>query len=210
LSIKSTGLRWRKATVGSCISLFSYRWFQSPQQTLLQNLKTKHFYKTENIKPRSTLSTKIEKRVLSWSEMKKLLLVFAAALGVSFVLFLVKILRSYLTTFSGLTYPFWALVLYSLINFLIVIPVVFVPFYFLAKKGKIKAEKAIVLALILGLLAGNIFNQWSFDFQDRLFFVTSDVFNYLNYLSANFFFLFFPAIAAFLFVELKERKQTIA
>lgn len=142
--------------------------------------------------------------------MKKPLLVFAATIGVSFVLFLVKILRSYLTTFSGLTYPFWALVLYPLINFLIVLPAVFVPFYFLAKKGKIKTEKTIVLALILGLLVGNIFNQWSFDFQDKLFFVTSDVFNYLNYLAANLFFLFFPAIAAFLFVELKERKQMIA
>jgi hypothetical protein len=141
--------------------------------------------------------------------MKKPLLAFAVTIGVSFILLLVKILRSYLTTFSGFTYPYWALVLYSLINFLIVLPVVFASFYFLAKKGKIKAEKTIVLALILGLLVGNIFNQWSFDFQNNLFFLTSDIFNYLNYLSANFFFLFFPAIVAFLFVELRERKQTI-
>ena len=142
--------------------------------------------------------------------MKKPPLVFAFTIGVSFILFFVKILRNYLTTFSGFTYPFWALVLYSLTNFLIVLPIVVASFYFLAKKGRIKAEKTIVLALILGLLVGNIFNQWSYDFQNNLFFVTSDIFNYLNYLSANFFFLFFPAIAVFLFVELRERKQTIA
>ena len=47
-------------------------------------------------------------------------------------------------------------------NFLIVLPV-FASFYFLAKKGKIKAEKTIVLALVLGLLVGNIFNQLSFE-----------------------------------------------
>ena len=144
------------------------------------------------------------------TKMKKPPLVFAVTIGVSFILFFVKILRNYLTTFSGFTYPFWALVLYSLTNFLIVLPIVVASFYFLAKKGKIKAEKTIVLALILGLLVGNIFNQWSYDFQNNLFFVTSDIFNYLNYLSANFFFLFFPAIAIFLFVELRERKQTIA
>ena len=143
--------------------------------------------------------------------MKKQLLVFAAAVGVSFILFLVTILRSYLTTFSYpyLTYPLWALILYTLVNFLIVIPVFF-PFYFLAKRGKIKAEKTIVLTLILGLLVGNIFNQLSFNFQVNSFFLTSDIFNYLNYLSANLFFLFFPALAAFLFVELRENKQTTA
>jgi len=140
-----------------------------------------------------------------------MLLVFAATIGVSFILFLVTILRSYLTTFSYpyLTYPLWALILYTLVNFLIVIPVFF-PFYFLAKRGKIKAEKTIVLTLILGLLVGNIFNQLSFNFQVNSFFLTSDIFNYLNYLSANLFFLFFPALAAFLFVELRENKQTTA
>jgi hypothetical protein len=144
--------------------------------------------------------------------MKKPLLVFAAAIGVSFILFLAQILRSHLTTFSYpyLTYPFWALVSYTLINFLIVLPAVFAQFYFLARKGKIKAEKTTVLALILGLLVGNIFNQLSFDFQVNSFFLTSDIFNYLNYLSANLFFLFFPAIVAFLFVELRENKQNTA
>ena len=143
--------------------------------------------------------------------MKKQLLVFTVTISVSFILFLVTILRSYLTTFSYpyLTYPLWALVLITLVNFLIVLPV-FVSFYFLAKKGKIKAEKNIVLVLILGLLVGNIFNQWSFDFQLNSFILTSDIFNYLNYLSANLFFLFFPALTAFLFVELRKNKQTTA
>ena len=142
--------------------------------------------------------------------MKKPLSVFAATIGVSFILFLARMLRSYLTTFDYryVGYPFWALVLYALINFLIVLPSVFVPFYFLAKKGKIKAEKPIVLALILGLLVGNLFNQLSFDFQVNLFFLNSDIFNYLNYLSVNFFFLLFPALTAFLFFELRENKQT--
>jgi hypothetical protein len=76
----------------------------------------------------------------------------------------------------------------------------------LAKKGKIKVEKTTVFALIVGLLFGNIFNQLFFDFQNNLFFLTSDIFNYLNYLSGNLFFLFFPALAAFLFVELREKK----
>ena len=145
--------------------------------------------------------------------MKKPLLVFAATIGVSFILFLAQTLRSYLTTFESyryVTYPFWALVSYTSINFLIVLPAVFVPFYFLAKKGKIKAEKPIVLALILGLLIGNLFNQLSFDFQVNLFFLNSDIFNYLNSLSVNLFFLLFPALTAFLFVELKENKQTTA
>jgi hypothetical protein len=138
--------------------------------------------------------------------MKKPLLVFSTTIGVSFILFLAqKMLRSSLTTFSGLTYPYWALVLYTLVGFLIALPV-FGSFYFLAKKGKIKVEKTIVLALIFGLLVGNIFNQLSFDFQDNVFFLTSDIFNYLNYLSGNLFFLFFPALAAFLFVELREKK----
>ena len=140
--------------------------------------------------------------------MKKLLLVFAATIGVSLILFLVETLRRYLTTFPTLAYPFWALVLYTLINFLIVLPAVFVPFYFLAEKGKIKAEKTIVLALMLGLLLGNLFNQLSFDFQVNLFFLNSDIFNYLNYLSVNLFFLLFPALTAFLLVELRENKQT--
>ena len=144
--------------------------------------------------------------------MKKPLLVFAATIGASFILFLARMLRSYLTTFDYryVGYPFWALVLYALINFLIVLPSVFVPFYFLAKKGKIKAEKPIVLALILGLLVGNIFNQLSFDFQLNAFILTLDIFNYLNYLSANLFFLFFPALTAFLLVELRENKETKA
>jgi len=143
--------------------------------------------------------------------MKKQLLVFTVTISVSFILFLVTILRSYLTTFSYpyLTYPLWALVLITLVNFLIVLPV-FVSFYFLAKKGKIKAEKKIILTLILGLLVGNIFNQLSFDFQVNSFILTSDIFNYLNYLSANLFFLFFPALTAFLFVELRKNKQTTA
>lgn len=143
---------------------------------------------------------------------KKPLLVFAATIGVSFSLFLSEMLRSSLTTFSMLTYhtyPYWALVLITLVNFLIALPV-FASFYFLAKKGKIKAEKTIILTLIFGLLVGNIFNQLSFDFRDNLFFLNSDIFNYLNYLSGNLFFLFFPALAAFLFVELRENKQTIA
>ena len=139
--------------------------------------------------------------------MKKPLLVFATTIGVSFILFLAqKMLRSSLTTFSGFTYPFWALVSYTLVGFLIALPV-FASFYFLAKKGKIKVEKTIVLALIFGLLVGNIFNQLSFNFQDNLFFLTSDIFNYLNYLSGNLFFLFFPALAAFLFVELREKEN---
>jgi hypothetical protein len=144
--------------------------------------------------------------------MKKPLSVFAATIGVSFILFLARMLRSYLTTFDYryVGYPSWALVSYTLINFLIVLPAVFIPFYFLAKKGKIKAEKPIVLALIIGLLAGNLFNQLSFDFQVDLFFLNSDIFNYLNYLSVNLFFLLFPALTAFLFVELKENKQTTA
>jgi hypothetical protein len=143
--------------------------------------------------------------------MKKQLLVFAATIGVSFILFLVTILRSYLTTFSypHLTYPLWALVLVTLVNFLIALPV-FASFYFLAKKGKIKAEKNIILTLILGLLVGNIFNQLVFDAQGNLFFLRSDIFNYLNYLSADLFFLFFPDLTAFLFVELRENKQTPA
>ena len=95
--------------------------------------------------------------------------------------------------------------LIHLAGFLIALPV-FASFYFLAKKGKIKVEKTTVLALIFGLLFGNIFNQLSFDFQNNLFFLTSDIFNYLNYLSGNLFFLFFPALAAFLFVELREKK----
>ena len=134
-----------------------------------------------------------------------------ATIGVSFILHLAAILRSYLTTFTypTLTYPYWALVLITLVNFLIVLPV-FASFYFLATKGKIKAEKTIVLALTLGLLVGNLFNQWSFDFQDNSSFLTSDIFNYLNYLSANLFFLFFPALTPFLFVELRENKQTTA
>jgi hypothetical protein len=137
--------------------------------------------------------------------MKKQLLVFATTIGVSFILFLVTILRSYLTTFSYpyLTYPFWALVLGTLVNFLVVLPV-FASFYFLARKGKIRVEKTVVLALVLGLLLGNIFNQLSFHFQVNSFFFTSDIFNYLNYLSTNLFFLFFPALTAFLFVELRE------
>ena len=142
------------------------------------------------------------------TKMKKPPLVFAFTIGVSFILFFVKILRNYLTTFSGFTYPFWALVLYSLTNFLIILPIVVASFYFLAKKGKIKAEKPIVLALIIGLLAGNLFNQLSFDFQVDLFFLNSDIFNYLNYLSVNLFFLLFPALTAFLLVELRENKQT--
>ena len=143
--------------------------------------------------------------------MKKQLLVFAATIGLSFILRLVTILRSYLTTFSYpyLTYPLWALILNTLVNFLIALPV-FASFYFLAKKAKIKAEKNIVLALILGLLVGNIFNQLSYNFVVNSFFLTSDIFNYLNYLSANLFFLFFPALTAFLFVELRENKQRIA
>ena len=143
--------------------------------------------------------------------MKKQLLVFATTIVVSFILFLVTILRSYLTTFSypTLTYPLWALILYTLINFLIALPI-FASFYFLAKKAKIAAEKNIVIALILGLLVGNIFNQLSYNFVVNSFFLTSDIFNYLNYLSANLFFLFFPALTAFLFVELRENKQMIA
>jgi len=86
----------------------------------------------------------------------------------------------------------------------------FRPVLFLGQKKRVKAEKTIVLVLILGLFVGNIFTQLSYDFQNNLFSVTSDIFNYLNYLSAKFFFLFFPAIAALLFVELRERKQTIA
>jgi hypothetical protein len=143
------------------------------------------------------------------SKTKETLLVFAATIGVSFILFLAEMLRYSITTFSGLTYPYWALVLTTIVGFLIALPV-FASFYFLAKKGKIKAEKTIVLALIFGLLVGNIFNQLSFDFRDNLFFLNSDIFNYLNYLSGNLFFLFFPALAAFLFVELRENKQTIA
>jgi hypothetical protein len=118
-------------------------------------------------------------------------------------------LRSSLTTFSGFIYPYWALVLYTLVNFLIALPV-FASFYFLATKGKIKAEKTTILALIFGLLVGNLFNQLTFDFQDNIFFLNSDIFNYLNYLSTNLFFLFFPALAALLFVELREKKQRIA
>ena len=137
--------------------------------------------------------------------MKKQLLVFAVTIGVSFILFLVTRMRSYLTTFAYpyLTYPYWALVLITLVNFLIALPI-FASFYFLAKKGKIKAERTIILTLILGLLVGNIFNQLSFNFQANSFILTSDIFNYLNYLSANLFFLFFPALTAFLFVELRE------
>jgi hypothetical protein len=137
--------------------------------------------------------------------MKKQLLVFAVTIGVSFILFLVTRMRSYLTTFAypHLAYPYWALVLITLVNFLIALPI-FASFYFLAKKGKIKAERTIILTLILGLLVGNIFNQLSFNFQANSFILTSDIFNYLNYLSANLFFLFFPALTAFLFVELRE------
>jgi hypothetical protein len=142
--------------------------------------------------------------------MKKQFLAFATMIGVSFTLFLVETLRRYLTIFPTLAYPFWALILYTLINFLIVLPAVFIPFYLLAKKGKIKAEKTIVLAITLGLLVGNIFNQLSLDFHANSFFLTSDIFNYLNYLSFNLFFLFFPALVAFLFVELRENKQTTA
>jgi hypothetical protein len=143
--------------------------------------------------------------------MKKQLLVFAATIGVSFILRLATILRSSLTTLSypHLAYPLWALVLITLVNFLIALPV-FASFYFLAKKGKIKAEKNMILALILGLLVGNIFNQLSFDFQLNAFILTLDIFNYLNYLSANLFFLFFPALTAFLLVELRENKDTKA
>jgi hypothetical protein len=138
--------------------------------------------------------------------MKKQLLVFAVTIGVSFILFLVTTMRSYLTTFAYpyLTYPYWALVLITLVNFLIALPI-FASFYFLAKKGKIKAERTTILTLILGLLVGNIFNQLSFNFQANSFILTSDIFNYLNYLSANLFFLFFPALTAFLFVELREK-----
>ena len=142
--------------------------------------------------------------------MKKPLLVFAATIGVSFILFLTRMLQSYLTTFEYryVGYPFWALVSYTSINFLIVLPAVFVPYYVMAEKGKIKAEKPIVIALILGLLVGNFFNQLSFDFQAGLLFLNSDIFNYLNYLSVNLFFLLFPALTAFLLVELRENKQT--
>jgi hypothetical protein len=139
------------------------------------------------------------------SKTKKPLLVLAATIGVFFILFLAEMLRSSLTTFSGLTYPFWALVLYTLVNFLIALPV-FASFYFLAKKGKIKAEKTTVLALIFGLLVGNLFNLLSFDFQNNLFFLNSDIFNYLNWLSGNVFFLFFPALAAILFAELRKKQ----
>jgi cation transport ATPase len=143
------------------------------------------------------------------SKTKKPLLVFAVTIGGSFILYLAETLRVSLNTFSGFTYPYWALVLITLVNFLIALPV-FASFYFLAKKGKIKAEKTIILALIFGLLVGNILNQMYFNLQTNLFFLNSDIFNYLNYLSGNLFFLFFPALAAFLFVELRENKQTIA
>jgi len=138
--------------------------------------------------------------------LNKPLLVFATTIGVSLILYLRTFLNVFNPPFWGMNYSIWLMVLYTTYNFLIAIPI-FAAYYFSAKKGKIKLEKSTIFALTLGLLVGNFVNQFNYNLLSNSLFVNTDIFNYLNWLSANIFFLFFPALAAILFAELRERNS---
>ena len=139
--------------------------------------------------------------------MKKPLLVFAASIGTSLILYLVAVLQGHFYTVWETTFNYWAVLLQPLLTFIISIPVAFVCFYTLARKEKIEVRKINILFLIVGILVGNIVFLWSVNFSRNLAYLNMDVYYYVNYLSANFVLLFFSAIAAFSLAELKEKRQ---
>ena len=153
--------------------------------------------------------------------MKKSLIIFAVAFALPMVLALFSLLglfiiistppSSILSSPSLLDTENQA---FSLAYFLVSVFAAFALFYFLGKKIKINVVKSITLALFIGLLigilVGDLITVTSLYILSGGFSWVASIEVYISDISvllSRAFELFFPALVALLFVELRERNS---
>jgi hypothetical protein len=155
--------------------------------------------------------------------LKKSLIIFAVAFALPMVLALLSLLGLFIIVTSStssssiLSSP--SLLdaenqAFSLVYFLVSVFAAFALFYFLGKKIKINVVKSVTLALFIGLLIGILVGDLM---TVTLFYVFSGGFSWvasievyisdISGLLSRAFELFFPALVALLFVELRERNS---
>ena len=154
--------------------------------------------------------------------MKKSLIVFVVALALSLVLILLSLLGDIIMSslLSASIYVSPSLVdtinkAFSFLYLLVSVFAAFAVFYYLGRKTKIKVVKSITLALFFGLLigviAGNLIFVISISFIFNVGFSSAAYIEvYISDISGLFsavFELFFPALVALLFVNLRERNS---
>jgi len=155
--------------------------------------------------------------------LKKSLIVFAVAFALPMVLALLSLLGFFIIITSStssssiLTSP--SLLdtesqAFSLVYFFVSVFASFALFYFLGKKIKINVVKSITMALFIGLLigilVGDLITVTSFYIFSGGFSWVASIEAYISDISGLFsraFELFFPALVALLFVELRERSS---
>ncbi len=146
--------------------------------------------------------------------MKKWLIVFvialASSMGLSFLsIFVTSIRASLFGNPSGTDYlnSYFLQEIYFLAFVIFDVCIVFTLFYFLGKRTRTKVVRSVTLALLFGILASY-----------AIFFLVpgggigvSPMAVYLNFVvgfvGSSFFQLFFPALAALFFAELKEKNS---
>jgi len=154
--------------------------------------------------------------------LKKSLIIFAVAFALPLALGLISLLGLFIITSSTssssiLSSP--SLLdtenqAFSLVYFLVSVFAAFALFYFLGKKTKIYVVKSVTLALFTGLLIGILVGDL---ITVTLFYIFSGGFSWvasidvyisdISELLSRAFELFFPALVALLFVELRERNS---
>ena len=155
--------------------------------------------------------------------MKKSLIIFAVAFALPMVLALLYLLGFFIMIASStssssiLGYPSFLNAesqAFSLVYFFVNVFAAFALFYFLGKKIKINVVKSITLALfiglLLGLLVGDLITVTSFYIFSGGFSWIASTEAYISDISgllSRAFELFFPALVALLFVELRERSS---
>jgi Na+/H+-translocating membrane pyrophosphatase len=157
-----------------------------------------------------------EIKIIEGYALKKSLIVFAVALALSLVLILLSLLGGMIM----IIYASPSLVgtmnnAFSLLYLLVSVFAAFAVFYYLGRKTKIKVVKSITLALFFGLLVGVLVGYLILFIS--LTFISNASFSWVTSIKANIsdisgllnpvFELFFPALAALLFVDLRERNS---
>ena len=140
--------------------------------------------------------------------MKKSLTVFAVAVGLTVLSIFLGVIRSVL--FSLSQYNLGMAAVSSLLFSLVDICVVFGLFFFLGKRTKIKVSKSITLALLVAVLIGTLIFvlpigsyslPFGVTFLEEYFYILTDS------VIGSFLQVFFPALAALLFAELREKNS---
>jgi membrane-associated HD superfamily phosphohydrolase len=165
----------------------------------------------------------MKSKLLKGYALKKSLIVFAVALALSLVLILLSLLGGIIimsSVSSASIYASPSLVdtinnAFSFLYLLVSVFAAFAMFYYLGRKTKIKVVKSITLALFFGLLVGVLVGYLILVIS--LTFISNVGFSWVAYIEGYIsdisgllspvFELFFPALVALLFVDLRERNS---